>query len=141
MKLYVTLSKKTLAVIIGVIIIALVVVGQYFSAESGKINGSTNAERILFLNSHGIEVDDSGVTSKEIVLPQKFSKVYNDYNAIQKKSGFDLSRFKGENATVYTYPISGDDTRQAHLIVCKGYIIGGDVAEIKLDGSISPIIK
>jgi len=139
MKLYVTLSKKNLAVIAAAIVIMLIVAGQFFSAESGRIDGSTNAVRVGYLKSHGFSVDDSGVTAKEIVIPESFNAVYNEYNSLQKKAGFDLSRYKGERATVYTYPVSGDETRQIHLIIYKGQVIGGDIASVKLDGSISAI--
>lgn len=139
MKLYITLSKRHLAVILAALIIGIILAGQFLSAESGKIDGATNAKRVQFLSGRGIEIDDRDVSSKEIIIPQKFSKVYESYNSLQKKAGFDLSDYKGKKATVYTYRISGDNSRQAHLIVLGGQIIGGDVAEVKLGGEIKPI--
>ena len=139
MRLYITLSKRHLAVILAAIIIGIIVAGQFLSAESGKIDGATNAERVQFLSSRGIEINDEDVSSKEIIIPQKFSEVYENYNSLQKKAGFDLSHYKGDKAMVYTYRISGDDSRQIHLIVCDGQIIGGDIAEVKLGGEMMPI--
>ena len=140
MKLYITLTKRQLAVILGIIIIGIIVAGQFISAESGGVDGSTHADRMLFLSNKGFEIDDSAVSSKEIVIPQKFGKVYSEYNALQKKAGFDLSQYKGKNATVYTYNISGDDSRQIHLIVHNGQIIGGDMAQVKLNGDMKPLV-
>lgn len=140
MKFFITLKRRHLAVILAVIIIGLLIFGQFFSAKASGIDGSTNARRVEYIKSIGIEPDDTNVSSKEIVIPQSFSEVYKEYNRLQKKAGFDLSRHKGENATVYTYGISGDD-RKLHIIVCKDKIIGGDIADIRVNGEMLPLKK
>ncbi len=140
MKFFITLKRRHLAVILAVLIIGLLIFGQFFSAKASGIDGSTNAKRVEYIKSIGIEPDDTDVSSKEIVIPQSFSEVYKEYNRLQKKAGFDLSRYKGENAAVYTYGISGDD-RQVHIIVCKDKIIGGDIADINLNGEMLPLKK
>ena len=56
-----------------------------------------------------------------------------------KKAGFDLAPFKGKNATVYTYSISGDTKNQVHLIVCEGIVIGGDIASVNFNGEMKPL--
>ena len=139
MKFYVTLSKKHLAVILAVIIIALLVVGQLVTVGNNAKMGATNALRVEYIKSLGLEPDDSNVSSKVIVVPEKFSKVYKEYNQLQKKAGFDLNRYKGKSATVYTYPLSGSENL-LHLMVCEGQIIGGDIAEIKIDGEMKPLV-
>lgn len=139
MKLFVTLSKKSLAVILAALIIALVIAGQFFSAHAGRINGSTNALRVSYLKGLGVDPDDSGCVSKDIIIPQSFSDVYQNYNKLQKKAGFDLSRYKGRSATVYTYPLTAGTV--ANLIVCDGAIIGGDIAETALNGQMKPLSK
>lgn len=140
MKFFITLKRRHLAVILAVLIIGLLIFGQFFSAKASGIDGSTNAKRVEYIKSIGIEPDDTDVSSKEIVIPQSFSEVYKEYNRLQKKAGFDLSRYKGENAAVYTYGISGDD-RQVHIIVCKDKIIGGDIADINVNGEMLPLKK
>lgn len=138
MKFFVTLKRRHLAVILAIIIIGLLIFGQLLSAKASGIDGSTNATRVEYIKSIGIAPDDTDVSSKEIVIPQNFSNVYKEYNRLQKKAGFDLSRYRGEKATVYTYGVSGSD-RELHLIVCKDKIIGGDIADINVNGEMLPL--
>lgn len=139
MKFYFTLSKKNIALLIGVIIAVFVVMGQLFTLSSHSIDGSTHAIRKAYLNSLGISIEESDISSKNIIIPSEFSDVYGQYNLIQKQAGFDLERYKGADATVYTYRLSGSDDKQVHLIVSGGKIIGGDVASVKLNGEMKPL--
>lgn len=139
MKLFLILTKKNLAVILAVTVIALLLLTQVFSTRSKNIDGSTNTLRTAYLKSIGISAESDGVRSKNIIIPENFDMVYSEYNSLQKKSGFDLAPFKGMDATVYTYPLSGDESKEIHLIVCDGNIIGGDIASISLDGEMKPL--
>ncbi len=138
MKLYITLSKKSLAVLSAAVVTALVIALQVFSAKALQPDGSTNALRVSYLKSLEYAVDDSDVCSKEIIIPRDFGDVYTEYNRLQKESGFDLLKYKGKSAMVYTYALAGSE-RQIHLIVCDGKIIGGDVADLRLDGEMEPL--
>lgn len=138
MKFFIILSKRTLAIILAVIVISFILIAQAFSQKASQIDGSTNALRMIYLKGLKLEADDSRLSHKEITIPLNFSEVYEEYNELQKKAGFDLSRFKGKSATVYTYELSGTE-KQIHLIVCDGKIIGGDVADVKLGGEMKPL--
>ena len=140
MKFFITLKRRHLAAILAAIIIVFLIFGQFVSAKAKNIDGSTNAKRIEYIKSLGIEPDDTNVSSKQITIPQDFGEVYTEYNRLQKKAGFDLSHYKGENAAVYTYGLSGSN-RELHLIVCDDRIIGGDIADINVDGEILPLRK
>lgn len=140
MKFFITLKRRHLAVILAIIIIVFLIFSQIASAKTNSIDGSTNAKRTEYIKCLGIEPDDSNVSSKEITIPQDFNEVYKEYNRLQKKAGFDLSRYKGEAATVYNYNICGSD-RELHLIVCKNKIIGGDIADISFNGKMLPLKK
>lgn len=139
MKLFVILNKKNLAIILCALIIGFLLLGEFLSAENNGIDGSTNALRVMYLKSIKIEPDDSEVTSKNIVIPERFGEVYENYNLIQKKAGFDLSRYKGKEATLYTYALAGEKDREIHLIVYDGKVIGGDIASLKFDGEMKPL--
>lgn len=140
MKPFLIITKKTLAVVLAVIIIAVLVLSRIFFVEQGGIDGSTNQKRVIYMNSLGLQVDDSAVEAKEIVIPRNFDEVYKEYNSLQKKAGFDLSRFKNKKATLYTYWQHGKKS-QIHLIIYNGEIIGGDVADINVNGNMKPLIK
>ncbi len=139
MKLYVTLSKRNIALLLAAVIALLVITGQLFTLRSHEIDGSTHAIRKAYLEGLGIEIEESGISSKNIIIPTDFGDVYGKYNRIQKQAGFDLENYKGRDATVYTYILSGDDDKQVHLIVADGLVIGGDVASVKLNGEIKPL--
>lgn len=106
--------------------------------------GNTNYQRISFLKSINCKVQEEIVSQKEIVIPGEFSGIYENYNELQKKAGFDLSLFKGSKATVYTYKVTEYlDTKHAYanLIVCNGKIIGGDIFTADLNGKMLPLEK
>lgn len=140
MKLFVTLSRRTLAVIFAITVIVAVFILWFESVNRTYSDGSTNEIRMNYLKSLGIYANDDNAQSKEIVIPEKFGDVYTRYNKIQKAANFDLSNFKGQNATVYTYPLMNGEYL-AHIIVHDGKIIGGDIASTKLNGNMYPLVR
>lgn len=141
MKLFITFTRKSLAITLAATIIIVILSAQVFTIKSTGIDGSTNARRVEYIESLGYSIDDSNVLSKNIVIPQEFSAVYKKYNALQMQSGFDLSLYKGCNATVYTYCIVGADDMRVNIIVSDGYVIGGDVSSVRIDGEMTPLIS
>ena len=53
MKLFITFSKRSLAAVLLSLIAALVVLSRVTALSGGGINGSTNAERVDYMNSLG----------------------------------------------------------------------------------------
>lgn len=139
MRLFVTFSKKSLAIALAVLVVGVIITGEVYSVKCSRIDGSTNAKRVEYLRSLNINVDDTNVTQKETVIPTDFGDVYTEYNKLQKKAGFDLSRYKGKSVTVYTYFLN--ETREVHLIVHEGAVIGGDIADVRLDGEMKPLVS
>lgn len=140
MKPFLIITKKTLAIIIAVLIIFLLIVSRVFAVSSVGIDGSTNHNRVMYLESLGLLVDDSNVSSKEIVIPETFDAIYKEYNSLQKKAGFNLIHYKNKTATLYTYCL-GNKKEQAHLIVYKNEIIGGDIADMNVNGGMRALVK
>lgn len=139
MKFFITLSKRNLVIITALVVMSLLIAASFYSAEAGKIDGSTNALRVEYIKSLGYGVNETAVSNKEITIPQEFGDVYSNYNEIQKQAGFDLSRHKGEKACVYSYELSYNGEIQVHLIVSDGTVIGGDIASVKLDGEMKAL--
>lgn len=137
MKFYFILSKKNLAVILASVIIGFILVGQFLTAKAGGVDGSTNAKRVNFLQSLGLKVNETATEIKDIIIPQNFSKVYENYNQLQTQNGFNLKNYRGKPAKIYTYSIDDDKENVAHLIVCDDKIIGGDIASLRIDGSMT----
>ncbi len=107
-----------------------------------SICGETLTDRTEYAKSLGYAVSRDSETVRNIVIPAVFGNVYENYNALQKECGFDLSLYKGEDAVQYTYIItdytddSGNtlDNIRMNLIIVSGRIVGGDICSAALDG-------
>lgn len=141
MKFFLLLSKRNLIIITSLAVIILLIWGGVCSAAANRVDGSTNAQRMAYIKRLGYSVDDSAASCKNITVPGEFSDVYSQYNKLQKEAGFDLSRYKGRKAQVFTYPFSYNSDMELHLIVCDGVIIGGDTASVKLGGEMKPLVS
>ena len=83
-------------------LIVIIVSGQFYAAANPTVNAKTNAERVAFIKSLGLNPDDSNAQNKSVEIPVEFSKVYKNYNALQKQAGYNLENYKGARVTVYT---------------------------------------
>jgi len=103
-----------------------------------KIPAKTNEQRMEFIASFGWEAEVEPVEILEVIIPQEFDSVYEDYNSIQKKQGLDLSGYAGKRVKKYTYTITnypGDvESVQMNMLVYKNKIIGGDICSLAEDG-------
>lgn len=120
-------------VITIVIIIFIGIVCLVFANDENQSN-------VEFLENLGWQVDKNYTQKETIILPEVFDEVYNNYNSIQKLSGFDLSDYKGKKVTRYTYRVLNfpQDTKgkkvYINLLTFKDAPIGGDVLTYELDG-------
>lgn len=137
MRLYFSLSRSTLAAVLAALILAVILFGTVKSS-SFHISGDTNAKRTEYISSLYYEIDTCTVYEKKIKIPYTFSDVYEKYNELQTKAGFDLNKYKGKSATVYGYSTK-DGEKLINLIVCDGKIIGGDVSDISISGRMLPL--
>lgn len=108
------------------------------SASAKEVTLSTNEQRVAFLKSLGWEVVSEPSSVSEVIIPQTFNKVYNNYNAIQKEQGYDLTKYRGARAKRWTYSVSNypgvKDGVCANLLICDDKLIGGDISSVALDG-------
>lgn len=128
--------KKFVFVLIATFIAILTVKGtiSYIAAASGSVSSD---EAVRFMEKLGWEIDTKGITSEEIHIPSVFNEVYERYNAIQLKQGYDLTKYKGEKVLKYTLPITNFDDYaniEAHLLTWGGRVIGGDICNTELNG-------
>ena len=130
--------------IITAAVLAAMFLAVMLICRKDKISGKTVTDRVTFAKSLGYSISVQYETKKEIVIPSVFSDVYENYNALQKNNGFDLSAYKGEQATVYTYPVTNHpegDGVMMNIIVCKGRIIGGDICSAEYDGFMTGFVR
>jgi hypothetical protein len=93
---------------------------------------------VSFLNGYGYEVSEKPIERAEIRIPSPLDEVYEGYNKIQKKAGFDLKQYEGKNGIRYTYEVKNYPGNiegvRANVIVIGGEIVGGDICTLSMDG-------
>lgn len=98
---------------------------------SQSLNGTTNEDRVAFLQSFGWQVTETPAETQEVRIPEEFNEVFTRYNQLQQSQGFDLSQQAGKAAKRYVYTITnypgGSTDYRATVLVHKNRIIGGDV--------------
>lgn len=139
--MYVTLTRKGIVAAMALLMLAVAVSSRFSAAGMAPQNGKTNAERLNYIKSLGIDVDEECSETAEITLPVKFGDVYTKYNNIQKQAGYDLLPYGGCNVTRYTYLTADGTGKRVNLLVYKGRIIGGDISDTALDGGMLPLQK
>lgn len=104
---------------------------QSVSATVSPTSVKTNEDRIAYLKQFGWTVTPEAITVEELKIPETFDSSLDEYLAIQKQQGFDLSKYAGKNIKRYTYGISnypgGATNNMAELLIYKNAVIGGDV--------------
>ncbi len=130
--------------IVGIVTLSVVIPGRAKSVNSVlnvSLKASENKERIAFLKNFSYDVDEEPIEIKEIIIPSEFNDTYTRYNEIQLSQGFDLEKYKGESAKLYTYAIknypgvkNSKDVIRANILVIDGTVIGGDICSIELNG-------
>lgn len=107
-------------------------------------NIKDNAARITFLNAFGWETAQQPVSIEEVVIPEEFGEIYEEYNALQKSQGLDLKKYKGKTVRRYTYEILNykgeDDKVYANILIYKNRVIGADICSSKLEGFMHGLI-
>lgn len=100
----------------------------------------TAQDRIEFLRSFGWEVESTPIEEAEVTIPAEFDKIYKSYNELQKKQGFDLTKYLKKDVMRYTYKITNypDYTGDVYvnMLVYKKRVIGGDVCSADTNGFI-----
>ena len=93
-----------------------------------------------FLSFIGVNVNETAVAVKKTVIPREIDGNTLQYNEIQKKSGFDLLKFRGKAATIYSYSLIENSQKVVTIVVVDNKIIAGDITDY-LSGEIAPLTK
>ncbi len=131
-----------------VVMAALVIIGivLLLGARNGNVRASSGGgtpsaksekARVAYLADCGWTVESPALKEETVLIPKSFSPVFEEYNELQKKQGFDLSRYAGKEVTMYTYKVARSnlgDNVLAVIYVSGGSVIGGDVHSTALDG-------
>lgn len=122
-------------------VLLFTVIFAYFSMDS-----QTNAMLVDYAKNMGWEVLPSPAEISHFKIPDEFDTVYETYNAVQKKSGFDLEEFRGKAVTRYTYQLqnhemSGNMRVFLGIIVYESRIIAADIYSTDMEGFLHGICE
>ena len=140
------LKKVALCSVVLISVAALVVLFSCGftdeSSSSQQVNSAIDdsSSVLSFIASLEWEVNETPDEIREIIIPAEFDDVYTNYNKIQLKQNYDLSKYAGERVKKWTYTIKnypnyeGEDFIKINVLVFDGKVVGGDVCSVKLDG-------
>ncbi len=124
---HIILSVIFLGIVIGILFLAKSLFGK---TEENKTELNANSERVEFLNNNGLIVTPDPET-QEIRIPEVFGKIYEEYNELQQTQGFDLKKYAGEDAVLYSYTVLNypdfAENVRANLVICRGTLIACDI--------------
>ncbi len=141
------INNRFTRILLSAVILITAVTAVICTVSADEPDGSTAALVAAFIEENGYKV--SSPLTKEITIPSEFSDVYEKYNELQRRQGFDLRRHKGKSAVSYTFNVTGyvdkngkpDSDVQIHIIVCDGKIVAADIASTRLDGFMEAVRK
>lgn len=124
-----------------VLTVGALVGALFLCAAAGRLNtppaGDTTQERLAYISSLGWEVTGEE-RCEEVSLPEHFSGLYMDYLELQRRSGFDLTPYAGRTLQRCCWQVSNysgtNDVVLIDLLVCDGFVVGGDLRSTALDG-------
>jgi hypothetical protein len=104
------------------------------AAKPKKTKVKSEQDRQEFIRSFGWEVEEEPVEVLEVIIPKEFDSVYEAYNSMQKRQGYDLSQHAGKRCKRYSYVVTNypgqpEDVR-INLLIRGNRVIGGDVCSM-----------
>lgn len=108
---------------------------RIYGCSENAIPGATNEQRISYIQSFGWDPGITHSAVENIRIPTDFDDVYEEYNDLQRRQGFDLRRYRAHTVKRFTYELV--DTMvplNAELLVENGIIIGADIVSPTASG-------
>ena len=98
----------------------------------------SNADRIAYLQKWGWLTDEEPASVEEVLIPETFDPSYDDYLALQRSQGFDLTAYAGKTVKRYTYGVHNypglRENIWASLLVYRHTVVGGEIFCSQGDG-------
>lgn len=109
-----------------------------------SIDKDTNEKITDYIHSIGWQIEENPSEIAHYKIPAEFDSIFNAYNEIQKRAGFNLENFKGKNVTAYSYLVlnhnkSKDVLVYITILIYNGEIIGGEISSNEQPGFIYEI--
>ncbi len=104
-----------------------------------SIDNATNKMIVDYVKTLGWDVNPTPCEITHLTIPYEFDAVFETYNAVQKNSGFDLTKFRGKPVTRYTYRLlnhkeSNTVNVMLGVLVYENRIVAGDISSTDKNG-------
>ena len=113
--------------------------------ETEQYDLRTTEGRKMFLSELGWEIDTDSESHKTVLIPQELTGVMADYNKMQLKQGFDLSKHPGESCEQYIYTLTNypakDEVILVTLYIQGKELIAADIHSTAMNGFMHGIKK
>lgn len=141
--------KKAAAVLMYLLLALLIVFAVVFvinrTIKPKGIAIATQEEQTAFLKELGWETSPEPIDCRSVIIPETWNDVYTEYNKLQLQQGFNLEKYKGAVAEIYTYEVYNYGERKpnviANLVICDGKLIAGDICCTELGGFMQGLAK
>ena len=124
--------KKTL-----ILLLLFITARSVFSKEEAP-DLNTAEGREAYLKALGWEIDRDSESFRSVVVPRKLEGIMAQYNKIQLRQGYDLSKHLGQSCKQYCYDVKNYPGGQGKVIVSlyiqDGKVIAGDVHSTAING-------
>ena len=77
--------------------------------------------------------------SSRVTIPEEFDAVYEEYNALQKRVGLDLSESRGWEVLKSVYAVKNKKADYAVILAGNGRVIGGHLTDGEYGGEYLPL--
>ena len=137
-------KKKALLIVFAAAALLLLFIYLRFGKEEAP-DLRTPEGRQMFLLNLGWEIDPDSESHKTVLIPRELSGIMLEYNKMQLKQGFDLSKHCGESCEQYLYKLTNyvdsNSTVVVTLYVQGGKLIAADIHSTAMNGFMHGIIR
>ena len=137
-------KKIIAAALAAILLVAGVIAGVTGTARSGDTAtpDSARAEQPArrFLEENGLQPKEL-TRQRQITVPSAFNNTYENYNRLQRQSGFDLAPYKGKAALMLVFTLNGADADRAVLLIKDGRVIGGHLTNGEYGSKDLPLLQ
>lgn len=137
---HLTLKKREVLFFVSAAVLAVVCVIAVIHATRGpretaqSENGATYSLNVKndgyneFFSRLGLEAESQPTEEDEVRIPGEFNGEYDKYNELQRRSGLDLTPYRGKQIRRLTFALHGANENEcAVLLVLDGRVIGGHI--------------
>lgn len=135
--------KKRRVLMLLVLLLLAVAVVLYFVMGKPKENGSETkftgtTDLVTYVESFGWDIEPLPCEEVEVTVPVEFDEVYLNYNEIQKRQGFDLTKYQGKRVRRTTFVLLNypgyPENMRADVLTCGDRIVGADICSLEIRG-------